>query len=84
MKKAFDIVGQIIVAVGAVVVAVEDAGHPDGPAKKAAATAKVMEMLKPVLPDFVEPILPPLLSLLIDWAVSQAHANGFFVSSATP
>ena len=80
MKKAFDLIGGIVLAVVAVITAVEHGAteKADGAAKKAEALAKVTELVSPSLPGMVQLFLPTLLGFLIDAAVSYANTQGFF------
>lgn len=83
VKRAFDIALQVFSAVSLAIsiVEAEHEGKTDvAEQKKAAAIAKVTEWLKPILPDWSEPLVFPLLPMLVDFLVARANSLGFFGS----
>lgn len=74
------IVKQILSAVLLVVVAVEleTEGQGQGADKKAAAQAKLQDVLDPVLPDWANPLVFSGAGWLIDVLVGYANKTGFF------
>lgn len=80
MKKAFDLALTIFSVVALVVAAIEAENDAPGggAAKKAQAIEKLLPILAPIVPDFLEPLLASLLPFVIDMAVKYANQSGFF------